>query len=171
MGTFIAEVQKRYPNTLFVVLADHCGAGIAKSMQNYMIPLAFYSKNLITPQSMDSIVSQRDIAPTLYDLAIGNYKKEKQSFSGKSLLQDSRFFADFYYNGIIGWIEGNQSIELNSATEKKGCYKIVGFQKVAQKCTQEHERLQEHALSFFNLSQTLLFNAKTTSFKEYRNDY
>ena len=166
LGKFIDEVEKKYPNTVFVLFADHCGGGLSGTLENYQIPFAIYSKKLIKPKFYNVILSQRDIAPTILDLVIGNYKKLAPNFSGKSLISDKIFFADYFHNGILGWIEGNKLIELNIATNKINCFKIQNLEKIKSKCIKEHFRLKNHALSFTNISQELLFSGETNKFKE-----
>ena len=165
---FVTDIEIKYPNTIFVLFADHCGGNISGVLENYMIPFAIYSKKLIQPKYYDTYLSQRDIAPTIYDMVIGNYKKSELSFSGKSLLQDTNFFADYYHNGILGWIEENNIIEINTATNKMQCFKIVNLDKETVTCNNIHSKLKNNALAFTNTSQDLLFSNKLSKFKMYR---
>ncbi len=166
---FITNVENKYPNTIFVLLADHCGGNISVTIENYMIPFAIYSKKLIVPKYHDIYLSQRDIAPTIYDLTIGNYKNHHTTFSGKSLIQDSSFFADYYHNGILGWTEDNSIIEINTSTNIMICYKKSNLNKEKTNCTKVHNEMKNRALSFTNVSQKLLFSDTLNSFKKYRN--
>ena len=169
LGKFIDRVEEKYPNTIFVLFADHCGGGLSGTLENYEIPFAIYSKKLIKPKEYNTILSQRDIAPTIMDLAIGDYKKQTPNFSGKSLLSDNVFFADYFHNGILGWIENNNLIEINSATNKMRCFNLNGLKKESVNCSKMHQNMKNHALSFTNVSQALLFSGETDKFMNYRN--
>jgi len=169
LGKFINRVEKKYPNTIFVLFADHCGGRLSGTLENYQIPFAIYSKKLIKPKSYDTILSQRDIAPTIMDLVVGDYRKLTPSCSGKSLFSDNDFFADYFHNGILGWIENNNLIEINSAINKMECFNLNGLKKESANCSEMHQNMKKHALSFTNVSQTLLFSGETDKFINYRN--
>jgi phosphoglycerol transferase MdoB-like AlkP superfamily enzyme len=154
---FITTIETKYPNTIFVIFADHCGGNIAGILQNYQIPFAIYSKKLIKAKYYDTYLSQRDIATTIYDMVIGNYKKTNIPFSGKSLIQDKNFFVDYYHSGTLGWIENSDIIEINLATNKINCFKENNLTKIKTKCKDIHNKLKINALSFTNNSQKALF--------------
>ena len=166
MGEFIKRVEKLYPNTLFVIFADHCGGNLSGTLENYEIPFAIYSKKLIQPKEINITLSQRDIAPTIVDLALGDYKKLAPHFSGKSIFQDKIFFADYYANGILGWIEDDKILELNIATNQYKCYKMDGLHKQNIECNNSYKTLTEKALSFTTVSQKLLFKDKMLELKK-----
>ena len=168
LGKFIDEVEKKYPNTIFVLFADHCGGGLSGTLLNYQIPFAIYSKKLIKPQHYNTILSQRDIAPTILDIAVGNYKKIAPNFSGKSLISDKTFFANYYHNGIIGWIEKENLIEFNIATNSYNCFKLIKTTKIKTTCNNNFKTLKDHSLSFTKITQKLLFNGNIDKFKGYR---
>ena len=169
LGDFIKAVESKYPNTLFVLFADHCGGVKGSSFENYLIPFALYHKDF-KPKAYDVYLSQRDIAPLVYDAVFGNYKESNLSFSGKSLFSDSKFFADYYHNGILGWVEKNQVVELNIVTEQIKCYEIVNFKNEERRCVEESMALKNRALLFTKTSQELLFKGETEKFKNYRNE-
>jgi len=103
LGSFIAKIEKKHPNTIFVLFADHCGGGLSDSFKNYQIPFAIYSKKWVKPHNYHVTLSQRDIAPTLHDIMLSDYQKSTIPFTGKSLVREnSNYFADYYYNGILG---------------------------------------------------------------------
>lgn len=166
-GEFIKNIEKKYPNTIFVLFADHCTGTIKGNMENYMIPFAIYSKKLIEPRKIDVITSQRDIAPTVYDLVFGDYNKEMQNFTGKSLISNKNFYTDYFRYGTLGWIEDNDVIELNTATNKLECFKLNNLEKESTECiNKKHQPMKKRALSLTNKSQQLLFKGKTVEFKE-----
>jgi phosphoglycerol transferase MdoB-like AlkP superfamily enzyme len=86
IGKFIKDAKNKpwFKDTLFVIVADHCGAVAGKSklpVDNYHIPLIFYAPELLKPTTHSAIVSQIDIAPTLIDV-LG--MKGQHHFFGKS---------------------------------------------------------------------------------------
>ena len=168
LGKFINEIEAKYPNTVFVLVADHCGGYISGSLKNYEIPFVIYSKKLLKPKKLDLILSQRDIAPSISDLVLGDYKQLFSGFSGKSLFSDRKFFASFYHNGLEGWIEDKRMIEYNLATDTSSCYTIEGMQKHKQKCDTSYSPLFMHNKSFNYITQKLLFENKISEFKKLR---
>lgn len=169
MGEFIKQIEKKYPNTIFVLFSDHCGGKIKGSTENYMIPFAIYSKKLIKPKFYDTVLSQRDIAPTIYEIIFGDYSKTNLNFSGKSLISDENFYADYYHNGVLGWIENKNIIEVNLATNKLECFEFDNNLKREKiKCNKDSNKLKEKALSFTTVSQKLLFEGKTKNFITYK---
>jgi phosphoglycerol transferase MdoB-like AlkP superfamily enzyme len=167
LGEFVVSVEKKYPNTLFVLFADHCGGVKGSSFENYLIPFALYHKDL-DAKFYDVFLSQRDIAPMVYDLVYGDYHESNLSFSGKSLFTDEKFFADYYHNGVLGWVEGDDVVEVNIATNQESCYKIINFKDQEQKCEDDIMAKKNRAFSFTNVSQKLLFSGETEKFKAYR---
>jgi len=131
-----------------------------------MIPFAIYSKDLIKPKKIDVVLSQRDIAPTVYDLVLGNHTKEMPNFTGKSLISNKSFYTDYFRNGILGWIENNDIIELNTTTNKLTCFKLNNLNKESTSCTNLHEEMKKRALALTIKSQELLFKGKTKTFKK-----
>lgn len=168
LGEFIKNMEKKYPNTIFVLFADHCTGSIKGNMENYMIPFAIYSKDLIKPKKIDVVLSQRDIAPTVYDLVLGNHTKEMPNFTGKSLISNESFYTDYFKNGILGWIENNDIIELNTTTNKLTCFKLNNLNKESTSCTNLHEEMKKRALALTIKSQELLFEGRTKMIKEYK---
>jgi phosphoglycerol transferase MdoB-like AlkP superfamily enzyme len=154
---FIKAVQNKYPNTVFVLFADHAGSKISDNLDNYLIPFAIYAPDMLAAQYKDVVLSQRDIAPSLHDLIIGDYTKT--AFSGKSIFRKAYYFADYFHHNILGWIELNDVVEINVQTGDFSCFKLNFLQKQAVKCVRKHEDLKNRALSFTAHAQNLLFNA------------
>ena len=158
LGKFVKKIKKRYPNTIFVFFADHCGGGISGVLDNYKIPFVIYG-NKIKPQSYDVVLSQLDIAPSVVDLVFGDYKKFLPNATGKSLFSDTAFFAPYFHNGILGWVENDRKIEYNLQSKSVKC---------EGKDKQECKSLKVKALSFTFLTQELLFEGKTREFHVYK---
>jgi phosphoglycerol transferase MdoB-like AlkP superfamily enzyme len=157
LGKFIQKMEEKYPNTIFVFFADHCGGYLSGNLENYKIPFVIYSKN-IKAQHKDVVLSQMDIAPTVVDLVFGNYKKLLPNATGKSFFSDKHYFAPYFHNGILGWIENNKIIEYNLQNDTLKC------EDNESSCTE----LKNHLLSYTYITQKLLFEGKTREFHKYR---
>lgn len=163
---FVRQVQSLYPDTLFVFLADHCGWAVPNNnFLHYLIPFAIYSEKL-EPLYIDEFVSQKDIAPTIIDLVLGDYRKIAPSFSGKSIIRKNTFFADYYHNGVLGVVKDKISIELTG--DNMQCYDVSTFRQRSVKCQPGTEEFMNQIKSFTNITQDLLFSGKTMEFKNYR---
>lgn len=74
IGKFIRDAASRpwFKNTVFVVVADHCGSSAGRTeipVENYHIPLLIYAPGgQIAPGRIDTLMSQMDYAPTLLGL-------------------------------------------------------------------------------------------------------
>ncbi len=73
IGQLLARAEKDgwLQNTVFVFVADHTSGGPAENTlkNHFQIPLVIYAPGLLKEQTVTRVVSQLDIAPTLYDLA------------------------------------------------------------------------------------------------------
>ena len=167
LGEFVTSVKARYPNTLFVFFADHCGGAVQGNFENFVIPLAFYGAG-VGARYVDHYVSQRDIAPTVVDIVFGDYKRLMPDFSGKSLLSDHHFVADYYRNGVLGWVEGMTAVEYSSDAGTLRCYDVSHFKARATECPSAPETFKERAVAFTDISQRLLFAGNTDRFHTYR---
>ena len=167
LGKFINKLKRMYPNTIFVIFADHCGGGLKGSLENYIIPFVIFSP-LLSNKYYHIVGSQKDIAPTIIDLALGNYKTLAPNFAGKSIISDKKFFANYYHNNIIGWIEEDNLVEYNISTNKYKCYKLIKYHKEENKCENIHKILVKYLISYTYITQKLLFSGKTKEFHKWR---
>jgi hypothetical protein len=111
------------------------------------------------------------VVPSVLDLLYGNYKMVSQNFTGKSLISDSNLVADYYHNGILGWVSGSKAVEINVHTEKQQCYDVSTFTviKESKKIACENDATHpKQALAFTKVSQELLVSGKTFKFHNYR---
>ena len=168
MYEFVKQVEKIYPNTLFVFFADHCGREIPKDsgFLNYLIPFALYSEKL-PPKYIDEFVSQRDIAPTILDLTLGDYKKIAPHFTGKSIVRKNNFVAEYFHGGILGVVKDKIAVE--QIGEQVRCYDVSTYRQREIPCRSDTQELLNEVKSFTNISQDLLFQGKTMEFDKYRN--
>jgi hypothetical protein len=88
IGQFIDEARRKpwFDNTIFVIVADHCANSAGKTdvpVDNYHIPLVMYAPSIIAPREVDTLSSQIDYAPTLFELLGWYYVSQ---FYGKDIL-------------------------------------------------------------------------------------
>ena len=73
VGQLLKRAQEEgwFDNTVFVFVADHTSGGPdSDSLYNkFRIPLVFYAPKILKPRTVDYVVSQLDIMPTLYNMA------------------------------------------------------------------------------------------------------
>ncbi|WP_301098712.1 LTA synthase family protein [Otariodibacter sp.] len=163
---FIQNMLKIYPNTVFVIMADHVARlKDPNNFSQYLIPFAIYSPKL-KARYIDQFISQRDVAPTLTDLVIGNYHQYTPTFTGKSLLQDNDYIADYYSNGVLGVVKGNLSVEI--VNDKLTCYDVANYHPENIICPSQAGEYANQVKVLTNLQQSLLFTGKTRDFKNYR---
>ncbi|MDQ6989046.1 MAG: sulfatase-like hydrolase/transferase [Mariprofundaceae bacterium] len=105
-------------NTIIVVVADHTAQIYSSYLHEYMIPMAIKAPD-VAAKMLPYATSQRDIAPTLLEL-LG--LPAAPSFSGKSLLSSPTFFADYYHQQHLGWIEGDVLLDVDLSNAQTRCY-------------------------------------------------
>lgn len=85
----LAQKQKWYKDTVFVIVADHCANSAGRAelpVDRYHIPLFIYSPAHIKAQTVSKLSGQIDIAPTLLALLGINYESH---FFGQDILSDT----------------------------------------------------------------------------------
>lgn len=121
LGRLEAEARKQpwFDNTLFVIVADHCGSSArqyALPIQRYRIPLIIYSPALISPRRIDAMASQIDIAPTVLSLLNFSYISR---FVGRDILDEDtgspRAFISTYEK--LGFIKDDKLLVLSPKKE------------------------------------------------------
>ena len=89
IGDFIRRAREKsyFDDTIFVITADHCASSAGKTsvpVNRYHVPLWIYAPKHITPQRVDRLMGQVDIAPTLLGLLNFSYRSR---FFGYDLFQ------------------------------------------------------------------------------------
>jgi phosphoglycerol transferase MdoB-like AlkP superfamily enzyme len=79
IGDFIRRAREKsyFDDTIFVITADHCASSAGKTsvpVNRYHVPLWIYAPKHITPQRVDRLMGQVDIAPTLLGLLNFSYR-------------------------------------------------------------------------------------------------
>jgi phosphoglycerol transferase MdoB-like AlkP superfamily enzyme len=121
IGKLLAEAKKKpwFNDTIFVIVADHCGDSAAKlalPVKHYEIPLFIYAPAIIKPQVVDRMMSQIDIAPTLLGLLNFTYTS---AFIGKDVMTtdawSDRAFISTYQK--LGFIQNDKLLVLGPKKE------------------------------------------------------
>jgi phosphoglycerol transferase MdoB-like AlkP superfamily enzyme len=78
IGKFIQKMSVKpwFQNTVFVIVADHCASSAGKTdlpVNKYHIPMLIYSPSQVQPGTMDRLMSQIDIGPTLLGMLNFSY--------------------------------------------------------------------------------------------------
>ncbi len=117
IGKFIREASRKpwFSNTVFVIVADHCASSAGKTdlpVNKYHIPMLMYSPGNITPGTMDRLMSQIDIGPTLLGLLNFSYTSNFYGFDMYKLEPGrERAFISTYQN--LGYIRRGELVVLS----------------------------------------------------------
>ncbi|MCG8472528.1 MAG: sulfatase-like hydrolase/transferase [Desulfobacterales bacterium] len=159
------EADDAFGPTLFVLLADHTAGVTGSALAHYLIPFTLFSTdNTVSPLKIDGFVSQRDIAPTVIDLLGGHVGY----FTGTSLLKAGKRRADYYHQGVLGWIDGDHLVEIYLLDgNRTQSYLLTGTLDGKREVSPDvkHKAMIKDALAFTRRSQALLFSGKTLEFK------
>lgn len=169
LGEFIRSLDGRtwkYP-LIVVLVGDHTSREHRSRFASYHVPFAIYAPELIAPERLPGIASQRDIAPTITDL-LG--VPSPSSWAGQSLRRSfGRRFAEYYHEGILGWIEGPALVEIpiGSVTAQPLCYAWGSdpLQRAPRPCPDDLPQQVERATAFTAYSQELLFSGRSREFQ------
>ncbi len=121
IGRLLAEAKMKpwFNDTIFVIVADHCAGSAAKlalPVKNYEIPLFIYAPAIIKPQTVDRMMSQIDVAPTLLGLLNFRYTS---AFIGKDIMTADawieRAFISTYQK--LGYIQDDKLLVLGPKKE------------------------------------------------------
>jgi phosphoglycerol transferase MdoB-like AlkP superfamily enzyme len=121
IGRFIREAEKEpwFKDTLFIIVADHCAESAGQvdlPVKRYEIPLLMYSPAHISPQRIDKLASQIDIAPTVLGLLNFSYQSQ---FFGKNILEmepeEERAFIGTYQK--LGYMKKDRLVVLGIKQE------------------------------------------------------
>jgi phosphoglycerol transferase MdoB-like AlkP superfamily enzyme len=110
IGKFMERAQSKpwYPNTVFIIVADHCASIAGKiglDVKSYHIPFMIHCPSLIKAGENSKVASQIDIAPTLFSLLNFKYKNY---FLGDDILSDKFTERAFISNyDKMGYLKNN----------------------------------------------------------------
>ena len=121
IGAFFREASKRpwFSNTVFVISGDHTSGAAGHTdlpPERYLIPAMIYAPGRIAPRKVNTLCSQADIAPTLFDLLGWSYRS---GFFGRSILSlrpgEGRAWISTYQ--ILGRLEEGGLVTLEPVRE------------------------------------------------------
>ena len=89
IGEFFRQASMRpwFRNTVFIISGDHTSSAAGHTdlpPDRYHIPALFYCPGRIAPAAIDTLCSQADIPPTLFDILGWSYRS---GFFGRSVLR------------------------------------------------------------------------------------
>ncbi len=99
-----AKAKPWFKDTIFVILADHCANSAGKSeisVAGYHIPVFIYAPGVVKPRTVDTLVSQMDVTPTVLGLLKFSYTSR---FFGRDLLspgQPRAFLSNYQKVGLF----------------------------------------------------------------------
>ena len=121
IGDFLERAKQKpwFEDTLFVIVADHCAHSAGKTdlpVNKYHIPLMIHAPTQITPQRVEKLASQIDLAPTLLGMLNLDYTS---TFFGKNIFtmpenEERALIGNYQKLGLY------QSGRLSILTPKKG---------------------------------------------------
>ena len=123
IGKFIrnAAEKKWFQNTVFIIVADHCASSAGKTelpVDKYHIPMIIYSPGLVKPGTMDRLMSQIDIGPTILGLLNFSYNSKFYGYDMNRLEAGrERAFISTYQN--LGYLKNNKLIILSPQLKVK----------------------------------------------------
>lgn len=115
LGRFfdLAREEPWFPDTLFVITADHTGGKIQglPPLERHRVPLLFYAPGRVQPGRRETLGTQMDILPTLLDLA--GVDEPHHAF-GRSLLRaGGKEFAFVNLGQGYGWFQDGLFLTLD----------------------------------------------------------
>lgn len=161
IGKFIKEASKQpwFNNTVFIIVADHCASSAGKTelpVDKYHIPMLIYSPANIAPGTMDRLMSQIDIGPTLLGLLNFSYTSK---FFGYDIFKlepgRERAFISTYQN--LGYLSDQELIVL-SPQKKSESFSLSGEHelKPLQAGTKTNEAIAWYQAASYSFKHGLL---------------
>ncbi|HEY0299450.1 MAG TPA: sulfatase-like hydrolase/transferase [Arachidicoccus sp.] len=167
----MAEKQRWFANTVFVIVADHCASSAGKTalpMSKYRIPCLVYCRDFIRPQQVNKLMSQIDIMPTVMSLLHFSYRSK---FIGQNVLEPTykpRAFIATYQD--LGFVKDDILTVLSpiKITKQyrlvqdplKGVLPQFQFHFIEKPVENENKLLENCAVGYYQMSAWLVQNGK-----------
>lgn len=147
INKFIEDAKKRpwFDNTVFVIIADHTAGSAGKSELNpagYHIPMLVYAPKHIKPRTVDTLVSQIDVAPTLLGLLNMSYESRFYGTDVLRRVQERAFISNYLQLGYLT----NDSLTVIKPVKQMAFYRKEGDQFVP---TEKSDAARATTLSYF----------------------
>ncbi len=165
INRFLKESSSKpwYDSTIFIIVADHC-AGSAGNVElpvtGYHIPMLIFAPGIIkTPQIIDKMVAQIDIAPTILGMLHFNYKSK---FFGQDIFnlpqgKEKAFIST--YQGL-GYLE-NGNLLIQSPVKKIKQFKPNFSNGTAEQINVDQLFLKK-AIAYYQVASWLIKHRKYT---------
>lgn len=162
IGRFIREASARpwFDSTIFIIVADHCASSagkVALPLPGYHIPLIIYAPKILQPQTVATLTSQIDIAPTLLGMLNFSYTSK---FFGQDVLHipadKARAFVSTYQG--LGYINGDNLVVQSPLKNVKQYQADFANDNAAEKPLQAATANQ--AISFYQTIAWLIKHGK-----------
>ncbi len=137
IGQFMEKMSKKpyFNNTLFVFVGDHSKTfhrDLPFDYRKSFVPALFYAPRHITPDRIEQISNQMDIAPTILGVLNMDYEA---SFWGKDLREysPSENYAFIVRNSKFGYLQGDYYLTGNFGSKGSELYNLWTNKKVENK--------------------------------------
>lgn len=162
INQFLKTASKKswYNNTLFVVVADHCASSAGKTdlpIDRYLIPMIIFSPGFVEPGSIDYMMSQIDVGPTILGLLNISYTSR---FMGTDVFhtpeENRHAFISTYQ--LLGFLKEKSLVVLEP--KKKSRYLVIDEagnpSEVPPIKTTEHEAIAWYQVASYLFTNHLL---------------
>ena len=163
INRFLKESSSKpwYDSTIFIIVADHCAgsAGIVElPVTGYHIPMLIFAPGIIkTPQIVDRMIAQIDIAPTVLGMLHLNYKSK---FLGQDIFNlpqgKERAFISTYQG--LGFLE-NGNLLIQSPVKKIRQFK-PNFSTGTAKEINVDEPFMKKAIAYYQVASWMILHHK-----------
>lgn len=163
INRFLKESSSKpwYDSTIFIIVADHCAgsAGIVElPVTGYHIPMLIFAPGIIkTPQIVDRMIAQIDIAPTVLGMLHLNYKSK---FLGQDIFNlpqgKERAFISTYQG--LGFLE-NGNLLIQSPVKKIRQFK-PNFSTGTAKEINVDETFMKKAIAYYQVASWMILHHK-----------
>ena len=171
IGEFMRKAREKpwFDNTVFVIVADHCGSSAGKTdlpVKKYEIPLIIYNPKIFAPQQVSKLCSQIDFPPTLLALMGWSYKSR---FYGKDIFQmkpdqERALIANYQ---MLGLMKGDNLVILKPLRQKS-FFHVNRDTGNATPCSNDN-KLLHNALAYYQSASYLVSHYLYTEFHEIQN--
>jgi phosphoglycerol transferase MdoB-like AlkP superfamily enzyme len=159
LGRFLDQARTRpwFKDTLFVITADHganARGGLRIPVDKYLIPVFVYAPSQVAPRRVDRLMSQADIAPTIFGLMHFRYYSK---FFGRDILNsppetDRAFVANYE---TLGYLKGDRFLVLHP---KRKVEEFVMRGPDLERLGTPDPALTREAISYYQLASELYRN-------------
>lgn len=141
IGRFIKQARQQpwFKNTIFVIVADHCASSAGKTelpVDKYHIPMLIYSPGNIEAGTMNRLMSQIDVGPTILGLLNFSYTSK---FFGYDIFKletgRERAFISTYQN--LGFLT-NEQLTILSPQFKSRSFSLSASLDLLPRTNSEH---------------------------------